>query len=280
VPQRMWKHMSDTLLTDVHNGIMTITLNRPAKLNAFNEQMLQDLLEAYKRADEDDEVQVVIVTGSGRAFCAGSDLSSGKDTFSSEESANDYRDTGGQLSLQVYNLKKPVIAAINGAAVGVGITMTLPMDIRIVTKDAKLGFVFGRRGIGPEACSGWFLPKIVGIGKALEWVLTGRMFTSEEAFSNGLVHYEVENALEKALEIAREIVENTSSVSNAFSRQLLWSMLGKESPIDSHLYESRFIHWAGKQADAKEGVAAFMEKRTPSFNMSVNEMPNFIKGRS
>ncbi|MFC0272520.1 enoyl-CoA hydratase-related protein [Metabacillus herbersteinensis] len=269
--------MSETILIDVQNNIMTITLNRPSVLNAFNEQMLEELLKAYKQADENDEVRVVIVTGSGRAFCSGSDLSGGVETFSSEKSADNYRDTGGKLSLQVYNLKKPVIAAINGTAVGVGITMTLPMDIRIFTKGAKLGFVFGRRGIGPEACSGWFLPKIVGIGKALEWVLTGRMISTEEAHSSGLVNYVVEDALEKALEIAGEIVANTSSVSNAFSRQLLWHMLGTESPANSHLFESKFLHWAGNQADAKEGVAAFIEKRTPTFNMSVNEMPDFIK---
>lgn len=259
---------------------MTITLNRPDVLNAFNEQMLEDLLEVYKLADKNDDVRVVIVTGSGRAFCSGSDLSGGAETFSSEEPAGDYRDTGGQLSLQVYHMEKPVIAAINGSAVGVGITMTLPMDIRIVTKGAKLGFVFGRRGIGPEACSGWFLPKIVGIGKSLEWVLTGRMISTEEAFSSGLVHYEVEDALLKALEIAREIVSNTSGVSNAFSRQLLWQMLGKQSPLDSHLIESTFLHWAGRQIDAKEGVAAFIEKRTPVFKQSVNEMPDFFKDRS
>lgn len=276
----MWVHLSETILIDVKNGIMTVTLNRPNVLNAFNEQMLKELLEVYKQANENDEVRVIIVTGSGRAFCSGSDLSGGLETFSSNESENYYRDTGGKLSLQVYQIKKPVIAAINGAAVGVGITMTLPMDIRIVTKGAKLGFVFGRRGIGPEACSGWFLPKVVGIGKALEWVLTGRMISTEEALSNGLVHYVVEDALEKALEIAHEIVANTSGASNAFSRQLLWQMLGTESPTDSHLLESKFLQWAGNEADAKEGVDAFIEKRIPEFRQSVNEMPDFFKGRS
>ena len=165
--------MYKSILYNVQNGIATITLNRPEVLNAFNDEMLEELLDAYDRIDEDDAVRIVVVTGSGRAFCAGSDLSQGGDTFATD--ADDYRDTGGQLSLRVFRLKKPIIAAINGAAVGVGLTMTLPMDIRVVSKGVKLGFVFTRRGIGPEACSGWFLPKLVGIGKALEWVLTGRM---------------------------------------------------------------------------------------------------------
>jgi enoyl-CoA hydratase/carnithine racemase len=270
--------MSETLLTSIEQGVMTITLHRPNVLNAFNEQMMNELIEAYQAADANDEVRVVIVTGSGRAFCAGMDLNTGDDVFASEESADDFRDTGGRVSLVVHEIKKPVIAAINGAAVGIGITMTLPMDIRIVKKDAKIGFVFGRRGIGPEAGSGWFLPKLVGISKALEWVLTGRMLTTSEALEAGLVQYEVEDPYEKAMEIAREIVDNTSAVSNAFSRKLLWSMLGAKHPIESHLVESKFLHWAGAEADAKEGINSFMEKRPAVFKMSAKQLPNFFRG--
>lgn len=270
--------MPETLFTSIDRGVMTITLHRPDVLNAFNEQMMNELIETYQAADANDDVRVVIVTGSGRAFCAGMDLNTGDDVFASEESADDFRDTGGRVSLVVHEIKKPVIAAINGAAVGIGITMTLPMDIRIVKKDAKIGFVFGRRGIGPEAGSGWFLPKLVGISKALEWVLTGRMLTTSEALEAGLVQYEVEDPYEKAMEIAREIVDNTSAVSNAFSRKLLWSMLGAEHPIESHLVESKFLHWAGTEADAKEGINSFMEKRPAVFKMTAKQLPNFFKG--
>lgn len=257
------------------NGIATITLNRPEVLNAFNEEMLEELLEVYDRIDGDDAVRIVIVTGSGRAFCAGADLSSGANTFGSESLQQ--RDTGGQLSLRVHRLKKPIIAAINGAAVGVGITMTLPMDIRIVNKGAKIGFVFARRGISPEACSGWFLPKIVGIGKALEWVLTGRMISTEEALDQGLIQIESDNALETAYQLAEEIVHNTSAVSNSFSRQLLWGMLGESGPEASHNLESQFLAWAGPRGDAQEGVSSFLEKRQPNFPMVVSELPDFFK---
>ncbi|SHT29712.1 enoyl-CoA hydratase/carnithine racemase [Mycobacteroides abscessus subsp. abscessus] len=266
--------MYKSILYNVQNGIATITLNRPEVLNAFNDEMLEELLDAYDRIDEDDAVRIVVVTGSGRAFCAGSDLSQGGDTFATD--ADDYRDTGGQLSLRVFRLKKPIIAAINGAAVGVGLTMTLPMDIRVVSKGVKLGFVFTRRGIGPEACSGWFLPKLVGIGKALEWVLTGRMLKTEEAVANGLVQIEADDALEVAYQLAEEIIQNTSAVSTSFSRELLWNMLGETGPLESHLAESRFLQWAGCRDDAKEGVQSFIEKRKPEFKMAISSLPSFI----
>lgn len=269
--------MPETLLTSIDRDVMTITLHRPDVLNAFNVQMMDELIAAYKEADANDDVRVVIVTGSGRAFCAGMDLTTGDDVFSSEESAEDFRDTGGRVSLALHSLKKPVIAAINGAAVGIGITMTLPMDIRIAKKNAKIGFVFGRRGIGPEAGSGWFLPKLVGVSKALEWVLTGRMLTTAEALEAGLVQYEVEDPYAKAVEISREIADNTSAVSTAFSRQLLWGMLGAKGPLESHLIESKFLHWAGAQADAKEGINSFMEKRPAKFEMTVQELPDFFR---
>lgn len=256
---------------------MTITLHRPDVLNAFNSKMMEELIAAYEEADANDEVRVIIVTGSGRAFCAGMDLTCGDDVFASEESAEDFRDTGGKVSLVVHSLKKPVIAAINGAAVGIGITMTLPMDIRIAKKNAKIGFVFGRRGIGPETGSGWFLPKLVGVSKALEWVLTGRMLTTAEALDAGLVQYEVEDPYAKVVEISREIADNTSAVSNAFTRQLLWEMLGAKGPLESHLIESKFLHWAGGQADAKEGINSFMEKRPAKFEMTAQQLPDFLR---
>ncbi|MFJ7825367.1 enoyl-CoA hydratase-related protein [Psychrobacillus sp. NPDC096623] len=270
--------MPNTLLTKIEDGIMTITLNRPDQLNAFNVEMMEELISAYEYADSNNDVRVIIVTGNGRAFCAGMDLASGDDVFASNEPGESFRDTGGRVSMVVHNLKKPVIAAINGAAVGIGITMTLPMDIRIVKKDAKIGFVFGRRGIGPEAASGWFLPKIVGISKAIEWVLTGRMLPTSEMLEAGLVQYEVEDPYTKALEIARDIADNTSSVSNAFSRKLLWNMLGSNHPMESHLLESKFLHWVGASKDAKEGINSFMEKRPAKFEMNAQDLPDFFEG--
>ncbi|MDV2686090.1 enoyl-CoA hydratase-related protein [Alkalihalophilus lindianensis] len=272
--------MYKTLKVELKNRITTITLNRPDVLNAFNTQMLEELLLTLDQADNDDEVRVIVITGEGRAFCAGADLSAGDGAFEGDNiQTEEARDTGGILSLKLYQMRKPIIAAINGAAVGVGITMTLPMDIRIISNDAKIGFVFTRRGIGPEACSGWFLPKIVGIAKASEWVLTGRMITPSEALDHGLVHGVVhkEDVLTKAYEIASEIVRNTSAVSVAFSRQLLWNMVGENDPRKSHLLESEFLHWAGSRADAKEGVQSFLEKRAPHFSLSVTkDMPSFF----
>ena len=270
--------MYETIKTDLKDGILTLTLNRPDKMNAYTEKMNEELLHFYKEVNNDDEVRVIVVTGSGRAFCAGMDLSEGGSTFSSEQSAEDYRDLGGQVSLQVYEVNKPIIAAINGPAVGIGMTMTLPMDIRIVKKDAKIGFVFGRRGIGPEASSGWFLPRLVGIGKALEWTLTGRYIPTSEAVRNGLVQYESDDPLAKAYEIAHEISANTAATSNSFTRQLLWKMLGQDHPRASHLIESKFLHWAGQNADADEGIQSFVEKRPAEFPMKASELPDFFRG--
>jgi enoyl-CoA hydratase/carnithine racemase len=257
---------------------MTLYLNRPDKLNAYTQQMNEELLDFYQKVNEDDEVRVIVVTGSGRAFCAGMDLSEGESTFASKETMDEYRDLGGQVSLLVYQLRKPIIAAINGPAVGIGLTMTLPMDIRIVKKDAKIGFVFARRGIGPEAASGWFLPRIVSLGKAFEWLYTGRYIPTYEALLAGLVQYEEENPLEKAYAIAKEIVEYTSATSNAFSRQLLWRMLGEDHPLASHLAESKFLYWAGKNKDAEEGIVSFLEKRKPNFPLKSSDLPNLFKG--
>lgn len=266
----------ETIKTELSDGILTLTLNRPEKMNAYTEQMNEELLDFYRKVNDDDEVRVIVVTGAGRAFCAGMDLSDGGSTFASEQNAEEYRDLGGQVSNQVYEVKKPIIAAINGPAVGIGMTMTLPMDIRIVKKDAKIGFVFGRRGIGPEASSGWFLPRIVGIGKALEWTLTGRYIPTAEAVEAGLMQYESEDPLEKAYEIARNIVENTAATSNSFTRQLLWKMLGADHPHESHLAESKFLHWAGQNADADEGIQSFVDKRKAEFPMKASELPDFF----
>jgi enoyl-CoA hydratase/carnithine racemase len=254
-----------TIRIDQKDGILTIFLNRPERMNAYTHVMAKELMNAYKNADEDDNVRVIVVTGEGRAFCAGMDLGSGEETFSSSGSIDDYRDSGGQVSLLVHNLKKPIIAAINGPAVGIGLTMTLPMDIRIVKKDAKIGFVFAKRGIGPEACSGWFLPRLVGIGKALEWMYTARFIPTSEALDSGLVQYEVDDVLAKAYEIAQLIVSETAATSNRFVRQLLWNMLGENTPAASHLVESKYLYWAGNNADAKEGIQAFLEKRHAQF---------------
>ena len=272
---------------DVKDGIGTVTLNRPAKLNAVNSAMLSELIAALDQADADDATRVVIVTGAGRAFCAGADLSAGGNTFDRVARGNPsapgltsppHRDGGGLVSLRVYDLKKPVIAAINGPAVGFGITMTLPMDIRIASTAARVGFVFARRGVVPEACSTWFLPRLVGMSRAAEWVYTGRVFSAEEALHAGLVSRVVdpEQLLPTAREIAQEIARNTSAVSVALARQLLWRMLGAEHPMEAHRLDSQCMDWTGRSADAYEGVTAFLEKRPPRFTLRPStDMPPF-----
>jgi len=255
--------------TAVADGICTITLHRPEKLNAFTNTMVRELLAAFDATDADDAVRVVVVTGAGRAFCAGADLSGGAGTFDYREggSAEAHRDGGGLVALRIFESKKPVIAAINGAAVGVGVTMTLPMDIRIASTSARFGFVFARRGIIPEAASSWFLPRLVGIAQAAEWCFTGRLFSAEEALAGRLVSRVVEpDALvPTAYELAREIADHTSAVSVAVSRALLWRMLGADHPMEAHRIDSRCIYELGRSTDAAEGVAAFLEKRPPQF---------------
>jgi enoyl-CoA hydratase/carnithine racemase len=264
----------------LQNGVATITLQRPDKLNAFTRRMRDELIDAFGRADEDDEVRAVIVTGAGRAFCAGADLSAGPLTFdyTKQESNEDQRDGGGRVTLKIYSLKKPVIAAVNGPAVGIGVTMTLPMDIRIASSAARFGFVFARRGIVPEACSSWFLPKIVGMSRAAEWVYTGRVFDAQEALAGGLVSRVVppEQLLLAATALAREIADNTSAVSVALSRQMLWRMAGADHPMEAHKVDSRGIYAMGASPDVKEGIAAFKEKRAPHFGMRPStDMPAF-----
>ena len=267
--------------TDVH-GVMTLTLNRPDRLNAFTTKMGRELIEAFDHADRTDEVRVVVVTGAGRGFCAGADLAAGAETFDAGPQggpvARVSRDEGGLVSLRIFDSKKPVIAAINGPAVGVGITHTLPMDIRLASEKAKFGFVFARRGIAPEAASGWFLPRVVGISKAMEWVATGRVFGPEEALAAGLVSEVLapEDLLSRAYELAHEIAENTSAVSVALSRQIMWKMLGADHPMEAHRIDSRAVAYMGSSADAREGVKSFLEKRPPKFELSVDrDMPDF-----
>ena len=264
---------------EVDDGVLTITLDRPDRLNAFTTRMMHELIDTFGQADADDAVRAVIVTGAGRAFCAGADLGAGGDTFDNrEEPIEEHRDGGGLVTLRIFESKKPVIAAINGPAVGVGATMTLPMDIRIAARGARMGFVFARRGIVPEACSSWFLPRVVGISRAMEWVATGRVFPAEEALAGGLVSRVVEPValLDTARGLAREIADNTSAVSVALARQLLWRMLGADHPMEAHKVDSKCIHWAGRQADAREGVTAFLEKRPARFTLRPSrDMPGF-----
>ncbi|MBI4883232.1 MAG: crotonase/enoyl-CoA hydratase family protein [Actinobacteria bacterium] len=257
---------------EVASSIATITLNRPQKLNAFTNTMMRELLDAFDAADTDDDVRVVIVTGSGRAFCAGADLGSGGATFArggsdEQTDAGVPRDGGGMVSLRIFECSKPVIGAINGAAVGVGVTMTLPMDVRLASENARFGFVFARRGIVPEACSSWFLPRLVGISQALEWCYSGRVFSAEEALAGRLVRsvHPAADLLPAARAIAAEIIDNTAPVSVALTRQLLWRMLGANHPMEAHRADSRGILLQGRSADATEGVMSFLEKRPPAF---------------
>jgi enoyl-CoA hydratase/carnithine racemase len=270
---------------EVADSVLTLTMNRPDRLNAWTPTMLTELLEAFDRSDADDDVRVVIVTGAGRGFCAGADLEAGGSTFDyRERGVQDEvpRDGGGQFTLRVFASKKPVIAAINGPAVGVGATMTLPMDVRLASTSAKMGFVFTRRGIVPEACSSWFLPRIVGISQAMEWAASGRVFSAEEALAGGLVRslHEPDDLLDAAHSLAREIVENTAPVSVALARRLMWDMLGARHPMEAHRADSRAMLARGQSADVREGVTSFLEKRSPTFPDRVSDgLPDIFPGR-
>ena len=271
-----------TILYDLEDSVLLITLNRPEILNAFNRDMMAEMIDALDKADADDNVRAIIVTGAGRGFCAGADLSAGGNTFNAEarDDREDglHRDGGGRVTLRIFECKKPIIAAINGAAVGIGATMTLPMDIRLCSTKAKFGFVFARRGIVPEACSSYFLPRVVGISQALEWCYSGRVFPGDEALAGGLVRsvHQPDDLLAAAKIIAREIADNTSAVSVTLIRQMMWKMLGADHPMEAHKIDSRGIYFAGKAADAKEGVESFLEKRTAKFPLKVSEdMPEF-----
>jgi enoyl-CoA hydratase/carnithine racemase len=274
----------EEILYEVDDHILTITLNRPDRLNAFTQTMGRELIEAFDRADADDEVRAVILTGAGRGFCAGADLEAGGSTFDwreRERSGEVPRDGGGQVALRIFDSVKPVIAAINGPAVGVGITMTLPMDIRVASEDAKMGFVFTRRGIVPEACSSWFLPRLVGISQAMEWVSTGRVFPAGEALSGGLVRslHPSGELLDSARELATEIAQYSAPVSVALARRMLWRMLGAEHPMDAHRADSRAMFARGQSEDAREGVTSFLEKRPARFTDRVSDgLPELFPG--
>ncbi|MBT7892057.1 MAG: crotonase/enoyl-CoA hydratase family protein [Deltaproteobacteria bacterium] len=270
---------------EIDERVLTITLNRPEAMNSFTPRMFEELMDAFNAADVDDEVRAIIVTGNGRAFCAGADLSSGAATWNDAEDGSatfskdlTKGDTGGQLTRRIYDCKKPIIAAINGHAVGVGITMTLPMDIRLVSETAKLGFVFAARGIVPDACSSWFLPRLVGISQALEWSLTGKIFQADEALKGGLVRsvHTPAELIPAAREIAMHIANNVSAISASLTRQMMWKMLGADHPISAHEIDSRAIFALGSSADAREGVESFLQKRAPDFKDQVNkDMPDF-----
>ena len=273
------------------DGIGILTLHRPDNMNAFTGKMMQEMIEAFDITDADDDIRVVIVTGHGeRAFCAGADLSSGAKTFdydkrsssgepgrTSEEDIR--RDGGGRVTLRIFQSLKPVIGAINGAAVGIGVTMQLPMDIRIAADTARFGFVFNRRGINPEAASSWFLPRLVGIQQALEWCYTGRVFPAQEALDGGLIKaiYPQAELMNEAKKLAREIADNTAAVSNALTRQMMWRMLGASHPMEAHIVDSAAIYSRGKTEDAREGVMSFLEKRQPTYPVKVSDgMPSFF----
>src|SRR3954451_1011438 len=269
---------------DVADAIATITLNRPDKLNAFTARMMREIIDAFDQIDADDAVRAVIVTGAGRGVCAGADLSAGGETFAQggsdvQTAVGVPRDGGGLVSLRIFRSTKPVIAAINGPAVGVGVTMTLPMDIRLASDAAKFGFVFARRGIVPEACSSWFLPRVVGISRAAEWVYTGRVFGADEAKAGGVVRsvHEPDDLLPAARAIGREIAESTAPVSVALSRQMLWRMLGADHPMEAHKIDSRAIDTRGASEDVREGVSSFLEKRPANYPMKVSSgMPDWF----
>jgi enoyl-CoA hydratase/carnithine racemase len=278
----------ETLLYAVEDGIATITLNRPEKLNAFTSTMMLELIDAFDATDADDAVRAVIVTGSGRAFCAGADLGAGGATFDytarraeargEQFEGGVYRDGGGRVTLRIFDSLKPVIAAINGPAVGIGATMLLPMDIRLASADARIGFVFSRRGITPEAASAWFLPRLVGISTALEWCYSGRIFSATEARDRGLVRSVFQSAelLAGARDLARELTERSAPVSIALTRQMMWKLQAAEHPMEAHKIDSRAIQSRGMSADSREGVTAFLEKRSAIFPNNVPaDMPDF-----
>jgi enoyl-CoA hydratase/carnithine racemase len=266
----------EQITTEVSDGILTITLNRPDRLNAWTPTMAGELMEAFDQADADDDVRVVIITGAGRGFCAGADLQRGGETFDYRARENPDappRDNGGMFTLRIFECTKPVIAAVNGPAVGVGATMTLPMDIRLAAEEARFGFVFARRGIVPEAASSFFLPRVVGISRAMEWVATGRVFSAAEALEGGLVRsiHPAGELLDAARALGREIAENTAPVSVALARRMMWSMLGARHPMDAHRADSQAMFSRGQSEDVREGVTSFLEKRPAAFPDRVSE---------
>ena len=276
----------ETLLTEVRDNILTITLNRPERLNAFTDTMAQELIAAFDEADANDEVRAVIVTGAGPAFGAAADLHTGGNTFEraargrgSNPADERNRDGGGTVTLRIFRCLKPVIAAVNGPAVGIGATMQLAMDMRLASETARFGFVFARRGITPEAASSWFLPRLVGMARALEWCMTGRVFPAAEALAGGLVRslHAPDDLLPAARALAREIADNTAAVSVAMTRQMLWRLSAARDPMDAHRIDSRAIFARGASDDAREGVTSFLEKRPARYpNRVSTDMPDFF----
>jgi enoyl-CoA hydratase/carnithine racemase len=283
----------ETLDYRVDDGILTLTLDRPEALNAFTVTMAAELVDAYDRASGDDSVAAVVVTGRGKAFCAGMDLSADGNVFGLDESleptladltdrladpsvADGVRDTGGRVALAAYRCTKPVIGAINGAAVGIGATMTLPMDVRLASDDARIGFVFGRLGIVPEACSSWFLPRIVGISRALEWVYSADILTAAEAHAGGLVRslHPPEDLLGAAYDLARRFTAHRSPVATALARQMMWRNSAQPHPVEAHRVDSLAMFYTSI-GDGKEGVQAFREKRPPEFTGRTTQLPPF-----
>ena len=270
--------MYKELLTSQRGDAFVISLNRPEKLNAFTKTMQDELISAFDYTDQTDGIKFVVITGEGRAYCAGADLVDGPNTFNYAEEGNrlsndDHRDGGGLVALRIFRSKKPIIGAINGDAVGVGATMTLPMDIRIASKSARFGFVFSKRGAVPEACSSWFLPRIVGISKALDWCYTGKVFNSQEALQHGLVSEVISDdmLIDRALEIGASYSGKTSAISVSLARQMMWSMLAATHPEEAHILDSMAMEKMGKSPDIKEGIASFLEKRAPNFPMKVSK---------
>jgi enoyl-CoA hydratase/carnithine racemase len=270
----------NTMDLSIKGGVAEVTFNRPEQMNTFSAAMADDFYRLLDFTDADDEVRAIIVTGSGRAFCAGADLGNKGATFDYEkrgEKLEGHRDRGGQVTLRIFESLKPIICAVNGAAVGIGATMQLAMDVRLASSAAKFGFVFARRGITPEACSSWFLPRIVGISTALEWSYTGRVFGAAEALDRGLVRslYEPDELLPAARALAAEIASNSAPVSVAMIRQMMWRLAATDHPMEAHKIDSRAIAQRGKSEDAREGIAAFLEKRPAVFpNRVSSDMPD------
>lgn len=272
----------EQILYDKNGPILTLTLNRPDKLNAYTQQMQTELIAALDAADADDNIRAIIVTGAGRGYCAGADLSAGGNTFNNDAPGREgglRRDGGGILTLRLFECLKPIISACNGPAVGVGATMQCAMDVRLASEEARYGFVFSKRAVVPEACSSWFLPRIVGIQQALEWTFSGRVFNAEEAARGGLVRsiHKANDLMPAAIDLAHEFAESTSPVSVALIRQMMWKMLGADHPMEAHKIDSRGIYYRGKSADAIEGVESFLEKRAPTFPGKVStDMPEYF----
>ncbi len=270
------------LLYEIEDNILTITLNRPEAMNAFDGRMSQDLFTAFDMADADDEVKAIILTGAGRGFCAGADLSQGDQTWEGvREQQNNVNkgDGGGRITRRIYDLLKPIIVAFNGPAVGMGMSITLAADIRMAVRNVKMGFVFSARGLVPEGCSAYFLPRLVGISKALEWCYSGKVFRSEEALEAGLLRsiHEPDELLPAARKLAHELVDNSSSVSVTLVRHMMWRMLGASDPIEAHRVDTAGIHALGTSPDAKEGINSFLEKRAPRFPGKVStDLPEFF----